>query len=627
MSPWVAIAGMDATAARWWRGVVRRERGLEWSGRFCLLVLGALTALCAWSMVRSGGGSQGSAETGGLTVILAGLVWVAGCSAAAVLPLPGYAVAVFWLANHGLFLMGAWAGTPLMVLPVFWLLLLGLAVASRRGSGQGWPAFAVWVGICAECGWLMSAPLRIPQLLRLPPGPVAEWISAGLVTALLIPAWWLRMRLRRRTWMEPAFGQALAGSALVMGFGLAGGWFRNPAVAEGWAAGVIDSCRFAGMLAWYWLAGGFALSLLTCSEWGTRQAVRALTLRLSSRIFPLLWAVVTLMEWIGSHPGVIPWRERPGSGGLESWMGAWPWEMWVAAWGHAWAGVVALVTGAGFLWQGREGVKLLPRLNALWVASFFCFLAVSPVLSNYLFPLSEPAPEAGRWALLILLGGLASNLLQPENTNLPKPSGESRRARLGWWTVLLGVVLGLEWQGGVWPAAGGEAALLGVLHLGLPRALHGWWTRGRHSAGAVAVSTQILISAAGMVSILPMLCRNPAQPAALALAPVLWLTVLLWLRWRRPELTASAGALAGALLGSGAAAAWCRPGLLLPDVPIFSFLNAPSAVLLEPRPFLNAEHYTLLLLLTVTGALLGALLFRQRPPAGEIPVAIAEPAA
>lgn len=626
-APWVGISGMDATAERWWRGVVRRERGLQWSGRFCLLVLAALTAWSVGSMARRGGTFVGFAEPDGLTVILAGLVWVAGCAAASVLPLPGYAVAVFWLANHGLFLMGAWAGTPLMALPVFWLLMVGLALAWRRGSGQGWQAFAVWTGICTECGWLMAAPLRIPQLLRLPPGPAAEWISAGLVTALLIPAWWLRMGLRRRNWMEPTFGRVLAGSALMMGFGLGGGWFRNTAVAQGWAAGVFDSCRFAGMLAWYWLAGGFALSLLECSEWGTRQAVRALTLRVSSRIFPVMWAVVTLIEWLGSHPGAMPWLDPSGRGRLGNWMNAWPWETRVAAWGHAWAGVVALVTGAGFLWQGRDGVRLLPRLNALWVASFFCFLAVSPVLTNYLAPPSEPALTAGRWALLILLGGLASNLRQPMPMHSPEPSGESRRAGLGWWTVLLGVLLELARRGEAWPVAGGEAALLGILHLGLPRALHGWWTRGRHSAGALPVSSQILISTAGMVSVLPMLHRDPGQTAALALAPVLWLTVLLWLRWRRPALTTSAGALAGALLGSGAAAAWCRPGLLLPEVPIFPFLNAPSAAMPASRPFLDAEHFTLLLLLTAIGALLGALLFRQRPPTGEIPLAIAEPAA
>lgn len=78
----------------------------------------------------------------------------------------------------------------------------------------------------------------------------------------------------------------------------------------------------------------------------------------------------------------------------------------------------------------------------------------------------------------------------------------------------------------------------------------------------------------------------------------------------------ASGAFAGAILGSAAVAGWCRPGLLLAEVPLFSWFNPPvlglSAEEAMRRPFWNPAHFTLLLLMTGTGGLLGAIVFRGK---------------
>ncbi|MES2708054.1 MAG: hypothetical protein V4726_15790 [Verrucomicrobiota bacterium] len=630
--PLSSAGAVCARPVRQARAFAGQAWGLGVTARVCLLILLALTTVTAGVMPRNGGGFPLLQPASGILVTgLAGLVWAAACAAAASLPLWGFGLAGFWLAYHGLLLMASWAGTPVMPLPVLWVLAVGLAVGSRRGTPRGWPEFLTWLGLCLGAGYFMSGPLGLNALPGVK-GAFRDWAGAVLLAAVFAPAWRLRPWFRRRRWAEPSFGRVLAGSAAVIGLGLTASGFRSFEGTMGWAAAVMDTCGYAAMLAWFWLAGGFAVSLLNLMECGTRLAVRGLTLRVVRRIFPFIWAVVTIVEWLGSHESAVPWMDRIGPGRLDHWMASWPWEIRVAAWGHAWAGVAALTAGAGFLWQGREGVRLMPRLHSLWISSFFCILAISPVLAAYISPVPEHAGRIWWWAPLLLLGGIFQDMVQA-GRNWHGETGEGLPARLGWRMVMLGVLLAMECRNALpWPGAGGAAALLGMLHLALPRALHHWWTRGRTAAGLLPVSSQIWISAAGMVSVLPMLNHNPQSTGVLAFAPVLWLPVLLWLRCRRPGLAASSGALAGALLGSSTVAAWCRPGLLLPDVPLLSFLNAPLAATsgaeaLANRPFLDATHFSLLLLLTSTGAVLGAIVFRCRPPAGEIPIAIAEPAA
>lgn len=657
--------------------MARRWQGLDLSSRAAVVILLGLTVMAAGVLARHGGASgeyalQGGTVPGTGGVILAGLVWAVACAAAAsALPLWGFALAGFWLANHGLVLMAPLAGTPMMALPVAWLVFLGLCVGARRGSERGRRVFPAWVALCLGAGWFLSGPLGGAGIFGADglavwmgklglKGTARDWAAAVIPALIMISAWKWRLWFRRHRWTNPGFGRVLAGSLTLMGTGLAMAAGRDAVAVKGWAAAVMDDCAYAAMLAWFWLAGGFALTLLKWVERGTRTVVRGITMHGARRIFPLMWVAVTVLEWLSTHESAVPLMDRIGPGRLDHWMASWPWEIRVTAWGHAWAGVVVLTAGAGFLWQGREGVRMLPRLHSLWAASFICILAVSPSLAAYVTPVPERAGQLWWWAPIVLLGGIFQDLSQTRRNWRGEADDGGLSARLGWRIVLLAVLLALELRNELpWPSSGGVVALMGMLHLALPRALHRWWIRGRPvMAGGLPVSTQLWIAAAGMVSVLPMLHHNAQSSSILALAPVGWLPVLLWLRWQRPGLTLASGVLAGALLGSCTAAAWCRPDLLLPDVPVFSFLNAPPAVIASvnagvenaavaaaggpaavsaggevrllaqaARPFLDAMHFSLLLLLTAAGSVLGALIFRSRPPMGEIPIAIAEPAA
>ncbi|RYD30956.1 MAG: hypothetical protein EOP86_18925, partial [Verrucomicrobiaceae bacterium] len=471
-------------------GQIRLSKGFIREGwkagaavRTGLLLLLALSVATVWVTAGQGGGFPlGGPKPGLPTVILAGLAWSAACAAAASLPLWGFGLVSFWLAYHGLLLMAPWVGTAVMPLPVLWRVAVGLAVGARRGTAPGWGPLTAWLALCAGAGWFLAAPLGLNRLF----GGISllrEWAGPIILATVLAPAWGLRSWFRRRRWTEPAFGRVLAGSLAVIGFGLAASILRSgPEATEGWAAQVVNDCGYLSLLAWYWLAGGFAVCFLKIMESGTRLAVRGLTLRTVSRLFPLLWAAVTVTEWLGSHESAERLRIRIGPGRLDHWMASWPWEIQVAAWGHAWAGVAVLAAGVGFLWQGREGVRLLPRLHALWMASFFCILAVSPVLAAFMTPVPAHAGQIWWWAPLVLLGGMLRDLAQAGQERSVH-TAEGLPARVGWRVAMLAVLLTLEWRNTTpWPVHGGMAALLGILHLALPRALHQWWTRGRAGA-------------------------------------------------------------------------------------------------------------------------------------------------
>lgn len=221
-------------------------------------------------------------------------------------------------------------------------------------------------------------------------------------------------------------------------------------------------------------------------------------------------------------------------------------------------------------------------------------------------------PARGAAGVLVVGGWWMLRRLRGE---APVESGLLWPFRLSGLAAVMGMVLAESLlPGAAWGDRGGEAALLGMLHLGLPLAMHGWWTRGRAEGKGPSLMGLLWLSLGGMVSVLPLLQRHAGDAALLAFCPLVWLGGLLGLRAWQPRWDAAGGALAGAVMGVAAVAAWCRPGLLLPEVPLISWLNVPAGALSEPlaRPFLNPAHFILLLLLGSAGALLGALVFRAR---------------
>lgn len=333
---------------------------------------------------------------------------------------------------------------------------------------------------------------------------------------------------------------------------------------------------------------------------------------------PGMWLAVTGVEWLATHEAVRPQAGR-WPAGLIRWMQSWPADWRLVAEAHAWVGVAVVVLGAGFCWQGNAGRPMLGRLNAVWGGAFLCLAAVAQALPG--------GAAAGDWdaaawvgPVAILTGGGLGAVLH----SIKDGRGQQAGPGAGQWGVLLvvsGVLLAGEGGGMArWREGGGAAALLGLVHLALPLVLYRWWRRGCRTGRELSFSSQAGISVAGLLVVLPLLHRDAATVSQMAFCPVLWLPVLLWLRLRQPALDMASGSLAGGLLGSATVAAWSRPGLLLPEVPLFSWLNPPSGIFsgmdFTARPFINPTHFTLLLLMTTAGALLGAMIFRAKPAPG-----------
>lgn len=616
---------------RRWRPGRGRLGGNGW---VCLILVVILVGL---TLVRLGQGGVGGwgLPAGGL-VMLTGLVWGAAVAGASVLPVWGWGMASLWLGWYGVTLMGPWAGTPLTAGPVVWL--LGVTLARLAWAGPRWKTggAAVWTLLCLGSGYLLAGPVGLNGWLGWT-GQKA-WMGQGLLAAALTGAGvWGRAGLRHWAWTEPGWGKVLWGSWGVMAAGLGLSAWRDFPAAAGWAAGVVDSLGGWAALGWFWIAGAFAAGLVQSLEWGTRHAVRNLPAGVERWTFGLIWLLVTAGEWLTTHPGAEMFRAwLPLT--LQRWISSLPPEVRMVAWAHGWAGIVVLVLGAGFLRRDREDGRILRKLNALWIAAGVGILAAGGDL-----PGPEEGPRsvstASAWGPALILGagmlwilsrllkndraggGLASDFPGSAGSSSIRPPEATPAVSLAVLAALTGILWGVEMESPVgWKDRAGEGVLLGMVHLALPLMLHFWWRRGRTSREDLPVSILAGLIPAGAWSVLPLLHRDPLDSAQLAVCPVLWLGWLLVLRWRRPGLDASSGALAGALLASSTVAAWSRPAVLLPEVPLFSWLNPPAvsagAEAAAARPFMDPAHFSLLLILGAVGTLLGWMVFRGREGPG-----------
>lgn len=581
----------------------------------------ALAAAAGLSVLLSRGPGDLEIPPGWQCAAAAGF-WAFACAAASRLPLWGLVLAGAWLAWHAVLLGAVWTGGPVIAAPVWGLLLLVLwktaAAPAKPGGGRGAP-FYLWILSALAAGWITAEPCGFNALTGWT-GPLAA--RGNLVLGLLYAAAgvWLQPRLRRLLWARrgPSPRAVFVVAAGIMAAVMASGWRLDPRGAAGWTADFLRSLDSFSGLIWFWLGGTFVLALLHPAEEGTRRFIRAFSLRRAVIVMPLAWSAATLVEWLLVRR----------SGGLKPIHAALA-ELPAAANAHAWMGIVVLVTGAGFLWQGREGVRLLPRLNAVWLASFVALLAATPALVAAAFPDMRPEAAATLWPASVVLAALLP--LEPGRTRAfmveEEPEASRSTTPAGALLLMLGLLLTVETGGrSSWETRACPAALLGMLHLAPSRAFYLWWRRGRSAGPPLTVESQLWLTLAGALTALPLLQRGANSPVALAAGPLLWLPALLWLRWRRPRLDMAAGATAGALLAGGMLAAWMAPGLMLPEFPALSLLNPAAAREIlwngPDRFALEPPHFTLLLLLLCAGALLGGLVFRRPPPTGEIPVAL-----
>ena len=605
-------------------------RRLGLAGQCCGILTLGLIVLTAAMMIQAGLGSGGSrvwADWG--VVIMVGLIWSLGLAAASILPVAGYVLAGLWMGWHGVALMGTWTGTPLAGLLVIWWLGVGLTMLAWRGPKRKWLAGLLWLGMALGVGYLVTGPGGWSRL----PGAAGDFLWTGRLlvgSGLAAAGWWLRPRLREWAWTEPSFGKVLGGSLMVVAVGLGASLWRDAQAAAGWAWGAVEGAGFAASLGWFWLGGLFAAGLVSGLETGgawisRRWRVRGTSLSRPSPhligegagwILPGLWLLVTAVEWLATHEAAQQWAGQRVPGLLEGWLAWSPGWLRVAE-AHRWAGITAVVLGMGLWWQGSARRQMMGRLNRVWGVAFLCIAAVAQALPG--------VPEAGHWGQaawigpvgILVGGGLFALLLALHDGR----ECEKRERAAGLWGVLAlvaGMMLMVEGRSmGAWRESGGASALLGLVHLALPLVLYRWWTRGSRMGGELSFSLQVSLSAAGLLVVLPLLHRDTATVSQMAFCPLLWLPVLLWLRIRQPSLDTAAGTLAGGLLGSATVAAWSRPGLLLPEVPLFPWLNPPTTILtsmeVAARPFMNPTHFTLLLLMSTAGGLLGAMIFKAKP--------------
>ncbi len=602
-------SSLERVLPQWWgRRLVAR---LGWAGGVAgalVLVMGAMTA---WQLGRG----PASPWPTGWILLLVGVVWAAAVAAAAALPVVGFAAAGVWLAWHGVSLMAPWAGTPLVALPVIWVLAVTLAMLVWKGPRHKGAWLAVWVVIAVPVGWVLAEITGWNHLLgRAGGGPPWIWqLIPGAVLALSGAR--LRAVLRRLEWTEPTFGRVWIGGLAVLAAGLGASAFRDMTAAEGWAWGAVEASAPWAALAWFWLGGIIGIILVKGVAWATGPWMLGRAPNRVRWMLPAFWLGVTLLEWLATHSSGQALAEALPPVGAR-WIQSWPdrWQMAVKA--HAWTGVVVVILGLGFLRRGRESAQTLHRLNALWLAALVGLVVVGDSLTGAVAPAGFP--WGAGWLLVVGLPAILVGLGPGETQG----AGNSAPYQTGAMVCFTGMLLAMEWQSPVpWAVRAGPAALLGMIHLPLPVVLYGWWTGGRKMEGQLSLSTQAWLIFAGLLCVLPILHRDPWNAAQLACCPVLWFSVLLWLRWRQPGLTTAAGALAGACLGSATVAAWCRPALLLPEVPWFDWLNPPAAVFAAvesgtDRPFMDPWHFMLFLVMTAAGAVLGALTFRPKSGPG-----------
>ncbi len=534
----------------------------------------------------------------------AGLLWSLTVAAASRLPCWGFAVAALWLAWQAVALMGPWAGTALVAFPAVWLLVVALSCWAWEPQGEPKAGLAGWGILSLGMGWLLGGPAGWNQLFGL--GGPRGWVGHLLLSLVIAMAGYkLRPWWKSRSWTRPGWGRTLVGSAVVMGVGLTFSLLRDAGATEGWAWGEVEMASGWSALMWFWLGGAAGVMLVGGAEWLTRLTVRGITLGPARQGLPLIWLAVTVAEWLATHAAsphlVVKWFRQGVSG--------WPWWAREAIAAHAWVGVATVVLGAGFLYQGRDTVRMLLRLNAVWLGALGALVALGPVLAA---EAGDPGLTGGRPGAAILLGLGMAWLVRQLWQDVPYGSSRGPAAAWSLLTAFAGLIAAHaihEHADGTW--RNGPAAVLGVVHLVLPVMLHRWWVRGRPGNSPVSLKALAGLTMAGMAGVLPVLQAGPASVALLGWEPVWWVGVLWVLRRQCPHLETADGALAGGILGVSAAAAWCRPDLLLPMVPMIPWLNVPAGVLAgDPRPFLEPLHFTLLGLLGATGAALGALIFR-----------------
>jgi len=498
-----------------------------------------------------------------------------------------------WLAFYQVLACGASVGTPVAVLPAAWLLWALFRLVARVDSW--WRRMLCWLVVAAGAGYVGAGPSGLRRALGWTPRDAQFLLFSVLSVAGLLAL----LLVRRRGARPMSFASALTGALLTSAVAIGVSASRDWLFTVDWTRTMVGDAGAIVVLFWMWAAGSFAASALKLAGWGIRRAGRIVPAYPARFLFIAVVTAVTAWEVVSAADIRLDRLER---------------EVLIA---HVAAGVLA-VSAIVWLWvRDRLSRPRLILLTTWWVVAWMVLHGLH-ASSLAVVATRLGSHEAAGAGLFVIAAGLALELGRMER-DWPAATAARVRGQLG--LVALAVacaVILTTTPGAQWESSRSLMVLAGMLHLGVPLALHDGWSRRGSGRCRFGVWPRVAVFATGYATALAILVWEPVRAAALAAAIPVLVVVLVVLVRVRPVLVRASGALAGALFGGGLVAGW-----MMPYPPTIPFLPPPPwiAVLRDwgalGRPPLSIQHLGLLVTAWVTGGAIGWFVFRTRATASE----------
>lgn len=517
------------------------------------------------------------------------VAWSVALAAAAASGRPAVLLALApWLTFYQVLVCGAANGTPVAALPLAWL--VGVVLVLTVQVEAWWGRLLSWTLVAAGAGYAGAGTSGLRRTIGWTVRD-AQWLLAGILFVLGLGVIWL---LRRRA-SPPrvTFAVALTGAAACMAVAAGFGAYRNWSLSIDWSRTVFDDASAIVVLFWLWTAGSFAASALKLMGWAVRRVGRTIPTPVGLIAGPLAIIVVTAREALSIAAGPMDRLARD------------------ALAGHVIAGACAALLAAWWWWRGHLSRSRMILLFTWWLVAW---AILNGIHSGGLAVVASRAGthHAAGMGLLVVAVGLAFELGKMERDWLGASAARARE-QLGLVVVAIAcaVVLATSPGGGLWESSRTLMVLAGMLHLGVPLALHDAWRRRARKRTGIGTWARVSVFAAGYATALVLLAVEPAHAITLTAGIPVLLGVLLALTRTHPDLSRESGALSGALFGGGLVAGW-----MMPYPPTVPFLPPPAWVgLLRNwgalgRPPLSMQHLALLVAAWGIGALLGWLVFR-----------------
>ena len=549
----------------------------------------ALSLIAAATLTWSAAGAVAMRSAAHLGLFV--LIWSVTLAAAAAQPGPAALTVVApWLIFYVVLAASAWAGRPLMVLPVAWVawtLYRKLDAMPSRVRAVIW-----WCVAAAGLAYVSAGPSGLRRWLGWTPSSAQTLLGVAIGAAGSAALCLTRARPRPHI----GFSRPFAGALILSGTVIASAAVKDWALTVDWTSQMVGDAGAILVLFWMWIGGSAGAGSLHFAEWCARLASRIVPGRALVVLAPVVVSATALIEWMLLREPALPGSELRAA----------------ALIGHLFVSVVTA------LWLGSAlARRRLTRAKASaavtwWGLAWLVMQAVR--VGGDSVVASRAASQTGTALVVVFLViGLLSELgaLQRAWMSLPE---ERIRRQLGFVVATVGCAVVLSTMpGGDWQEARTLMVLMGVAHLALPVALYER-LRPRAAEPSLGNVARAAMFAGGYGAALIVMAVEPRRSAALlVLLPVL-AAALMYLR-QTSSVKRAGGAFAGALFGSGVIAGW-----MMPYPPTIPFVHVPAWITLLRdwgalgRPPLTWQHASLVVAAWTLAGGLGWLVCR--PPAG-----------